>query len=184
MGLFDRSSSSTTNQQFEQQDIATNNLSQIGGPALVGSSNSTINIQEVDGGLVDASKAALESASSMASDANDLAAQALDANKGVITSGLDYGHDVLDEALNFSGEAIDNLLNRAASNEQNSFNFASDVLSGEQDLEKSSQATLANAITQAANATRSDAANTVDNIVKYGAIVIGIVALAYMLKRG
>lgn len=105
------SRSSTSQQTQSRQDVQTSNLnlSDFEGIGIAGSEDVSLSIEQFDPGNVDIIRAGLNTSESIASDANNLAGQALRANQDTLMSGLDFGEDIFEDVILFGGDAIDNV---------------------------------------------------------------------------
>lgn len=159
-----RSSAATTT---EQTNESTNiNLQDVDGPA-VGSAGGDVTITTTDFGALDA-------AEEISGAAFSLGEQAIDTNLKAVDSALDFGgtaidavSDATDRSLDFGEAALDQ-----------SFNFGSQALSTVAKSSADTAKTLSGAIEQAAAATRSDSADTLNKITKTGGIVLAVMAAA------
>ena len=174
---------------------------------------------------------AFDTSQSIASDANNLAGQAIALQQGSLDSSLDFASDTLDDSFIFGGDvfesatraversgdnvatlatrvvdssgnflrdgfgfgvnaldAIDNAGQRQSNVVDDAFNFVgglfNNAINAVTDTNQRATATLSGAIGSAADATRSDSADVLNNIVKFGAIGVGVVAVGFFLTRG
>lgn len=92
---------------------------------------------------------------------------------------IDAVGQFLRESFGFGENAIDVVSEQAAIN-RGVFSEALDAVTRTTDK---ATATLSSAIGQAADATRTDSANVLNNLIKYGAIAVGIVAVGFVISR-
>lgn len=124
--------------------------------------------------------------------AGDIAANALGSASDVAQAGLTTGRQLGQSSLDFANEFGNNAINAVEHSTENGLNSALDygtgVTSGAFDLlghafdslSKSSSdtaTTLGGAITQAANASRTDSSQNIDNLIKYGSYAVGAIGL-------
>lgn len=92
-----------------------------------------------------------------------------------------------DNAFGFASEANRTIADFASGSQASAFDFVGDLFSGAlnavTETSRKATDTLSSAIGQAAAATRSDATDVLNNIVKYGAIALGVAAVAYAISR-
>ena len=102
----------------------------------------------------------------------DIAGGAFDLTRRSTRDAFGFSSDVSGQAFDASGRALkanENVINRA-------LNFA-------KDLTRTTTDTLSGAIGAAADATRSDASQVLNNITKFGAVAIAVVGLAFIVVR-
>lgn len=167
------SRSKTVQEQTETniQDIDTTNinLEDIDGIGLADVSNVQISIQEVDAGAI----AAAENISSGALNlAGDVTAQAIRSNESGLGRAFDFGEDIF-------GESVDVVSSAIRSNEAT---LSRSLKFGENIVTRTIN-TLSSAIGKAADATRSDAANTLGTLIKFGSVAVGVLGLGFIITR-
>jgi hypothetical protein len=175
MGIFDRSRSTTNlteqnyqeilNQEAAQSEISGLGVNQVGG-------NVEIAIDQVDSGVVAAARDLGGGALAVSGDIAALAIRS--SGEASIESARSSAETAQRSVTTVAGIASDSIDAQNRTIEyalQQSGTIARDTIS-----------TLSGAITSASDATRSDAANVLNNLVKYGALVAAAIA-GYMIFR-
>jgi len=200
MGIFDRSSSQTFVDERSQQNILDADLSDagVGVVGFGGPQNVNVNIQTTD-------YDAISTAAELGRDAFQLGEltveQTLDANAGVLSDALDFGvdsigavSDIADRSLlissdivagsnRFAGDAIDTVANLASDASRSVAEFGADSFSTIANFANDAFSGLNDAIGQVSASQRSDTANVLNNIVKFGAVAVGLIAVALIWRR-
>ena len=209
MGILDRSSSTTNLTELNQQEIITENLgaSDVSGLNIgKAGGNVEIAIDQVDSGVVAAAK---DLGSGAIAVAGDIAAAALRANRdaydfagGVvsdassavgdvaarsITSSQGIAKDSIDAQNKILQYATGQLADTSRTALEDALAFGKSAISSTQqtlgDTVSKALSTLSGAVGSAADATRSDASQVVNNIAKYGAIAAAVVAIAFVFAK-
>lgn len=174
-------STANTQQTQNQQNINTTTTSTevgAGGVGATGGRDVTVTNITSDQGAIKA--------------ASDIAFNSLGTAENVAQAGLDTGRKLGQSSLDFANEFGNNAINAVEHSTTTGLNAALDygtgVTSGAFDLigtafdklAKSSSdtaTTLGGAITSAANASRTDSSQNIDNLIKYGSIAAGVIVL-------
>ena len=121
---------------------------------------------------------------------SETARRAVDASGEFLREGFGFGGDALD-AVDRSGErsaavaeqAIDDIRGFGS----DAFGFVGDIFTRAVDAvtgtAQDTNVTLAGAIGSAADATRSDSANVLNNVAKFGALAVGAIAVAFIISK-
>lgn len=184
MGGSSKASTSTANNQqttnTQQINTATTS-SEVSGDNSIGATGGrdvTVTNITTDQGAINAAK--------------DIAYNSLGTAENVAQAGLDTGRQIGQSSLDFAGEFGDRALALAQSSTSEGLHSALDygtgVTAGAFDLigsalkgafasEADTSTTLGKAITDAANASRTDSSQNIDNLIKYGSIAAAVVVL-------
>jgi hypothetical protein len=189
MGGKSKSSTSTSTAQTttNTQNIATTSVgldnTEFG---VVGGGDVSVTQVTTDQGAVNAGK---DVALSGLQTGRDVSKLALETNEAVTKAGLDTVGEVSGRAIDAIGDANDRSLDFGGKVVQDALGFGETALKSTATQTQQGFNTLGAAITQAANATRSDTAETLNNLTKYGTIAIAVIVgggiiAAVFFKRG
>lgn len=184
MGGFNKSQSSNANTQKTtntQQITTTNANADASGAGAIGASGgSQVSVTNVTSDL-----GALRTAS-------DIAHDALGSSANVAQAGLDTGRKLGESSLDFANEFGNNAINAVEHSTETGLHSALDygtgitsgafdlvgkALSGQAKSNTDTASILGGAITSAANASRTDSSQNIDNLIKYGSIAAGVIVL-------
>lgn len=199
MGILDRSSSRTELTENTVNNVLTETYGQQGveGVAGIAGGDLEIRIDQIDSGVVAAARGISDNALSFA---GDTVAATLRAQGDTSADAFNFGGDalrkvgdVVSDAFNFGGKSLTAVSGLAGDSieAQNrvveySLQANRDTLRDALDFGSSAVnktiSTLSSAIGQAADATRSDASNVLNNAIKYGAIA-AVLFGAFMVFR-
>lgn len=141
---------------------------------VVGGGDVSVTQISTDQGAV---SGALDTANLSLQTGRDVSKLALETNADITRAGLDTVGEVSGRAIDAVGDANDRSLDFGGQVVQDALGF------GESALKSSAQATsqgfqsLGSAIVAAGEATRSDTADTLNNLAKYGAIAVGVIVV-------
>jgi len=180
MGFFDRSSSTTNlteqnfqeilNQEAAQSEVSGLAVAQVGGDV-------EISIDQVDSGLVAAARDLGEGALALSGDISALAIRSSgEASIESARASAETSRESITMAHGLAGDSIE------AQNRIVEYSLGQSLAFGKS-IAGGAIETLSGAIAGAASATRSDASDVLNNVVKYGAIAIAAVAGLYFLTR-
>lgn len=142
---------------------------EISGLGVVGSNNQVTQIS-TDQGSVEAGRRIGEAALDLVGE-NQRAVN--DTLSGAVDRSLDFGEAALEESFSFGGKSLD---------------LAGKALQVQSEATGKGFNALSSAIDKASQATRSDTADTLQKLAKYGAVAIGVIGLGFVVsmfaKRG
>lgn len=98
--------------------------------------------------------------------------QIIVSDQGAIDAGRDIALSGLDEAFAFGGDTVDE-----------AFGFGESAFAFAQGISDKAIDTLGGAITKVSEASRSDAANSFNMLIKFGSIAAGVLGLAFIVTR-
>lgn len=157
-------STATTQNTTNTQDIATTS---------VGLDNTEFGV--VGGG--DVSVTQISTDQGAVSAGRDVAIAGLDTGRKIGQAAFDTVGEVSGRAIDSVTQANDRSLDFGSNVVTQALGFGTDVISKEQQTTSQGFATLGNAIDQAAQATRSDTADSLTKLAKYGAVALAVIAL-------